>query len=154
IPLVHVDNIRASLEWCFGTNGNLTTGVRLAAAAVPMFLAKSLLPECRRWSERAIGALDDATHGGFEEMHLQPSLGVSSMQMHGQSDAARSALDRSLAIAEARSDILYQVALLGMLSMFYVRDGDFKGSLHYAKLTRAVAGVSENSMTAALANSI
>jgi predicted ATPase/DNA-binding winged helix-turn-helix (wHTH) protein len=153
-PLAHVDNVRAALEWCFGINGDLAIGVRLAASAAPMFLAISLLPECHRWSEQAIGALDHATRGGSEEMHLQASLGVSSMQMHGQSDAARSALNRSLAIAEARGDILYQVALLGMLSMFYVRNGDFKISLHYAKLSRAVEGVVESSAATALANSI
>ena len=39
------------------------------------------------------------TRGGIEEMNLQASLGVSSMQMHGQSEAARAALSRSLAIA-------------------------------------------------------
>jgi Anaphase-promoting complex subunit 5 len=63
-------------------------------------------------------------------------------------------LNRSLAIAEARGDTLYQVALLGMLSMFYVRDGDFKISLRYAKLSRAVEGIAENSVATALANSI
>jgi hypothetical protein len=114
----------------------------------------SLLPECHRWSERAILALDDATRGGSEEMHLQASLGVSSMQMHGQSDTARAALSRGLAIAEARGDVLNQVGLLGMLSMFHVRDGDFKTSLHYAKLSRAVDETVENSAAMALANSI
>jgi predicted ATPase/DNA-binding winged helix-turn-helix (wHTH) protein len=153
-PLAHVDNIRAALEWCFGVNGNFALGVGLAAAAVPVFLAMSLLPECHRWSERAILALDDATRGGFEEMHLQASFGVSSMQIHGQSDAAHAALSRSLEIAEARGDVLNQVGLLGMLSMFFVRDGDFKTSLHYAKLSRAVDGTAQNSAAMALANSI
>jgi len=116
--LADVDNVRAALEWCFGASGNRAIGVGLAAAAAPVFLAMSLLPECHRWSERAILALDDATRGGSEEMHLQASLGVSSMQMHGQSEAARAALSRSLGIAEARGDVLNQVGLLGMLSMF------------------------------------
>jgi predicted ATPase/DNA-binding winged helix-turn-helix (wHTH) protein len=152
--LAHVDNVRAALEWCFGASGNRAIGVGLAATAAPVFLAMSLLPECHRWSERAILALDDGTRGGSEEMHLQASLGVSSMQMHGQSDAARAALSRSLGIAEARGDVLNQVGLLGMLSMFHVRDGDFKTSLHYAKLSRAVDGTVENSAAMALANSI
>ena len=152
-PLAQIDNVRAALEWCFGIDGDLAIGVGLAAAAAPVFLAMSLLPECHRWSERAILALDGATRGGSEEMHLQASLGVSSMQMHGQSDAARAALSRSLAIAQARGDVLNQVGLLGMLSMFHVRDGDFKTSLHYAKLSRAIDGTVENSAAMALANS-
>jgi predicted ATPase/DNA-binding winged helix-turn-helix (wHTH) protein len=152
-PLAHLDNIRAALEWCFDVNGNAPIAVGLAAAAAPVFLAMSLLPECHHWSERAILALDDATRGGSKEMNLQASLGVSSMQVHGQSDAARVALNRSLAIAEAHGDVLNQVGLLGMLSMFDVRDGDFKASLHYAKLSRSVAGMLENSAAMALANS-
>jgi hypothetical protein len=87
------------LEWCFGVNGDLAIGIRLAAAAAPMFLAMSPLPECNRWSERAISALDDATRSGAEEMRLQASLDASSMHMYGQSDSARVALDRSLVIA-------------------------------------------------------
>jgi predicted ATPase/DNA-binding winged helix-turn-helix (wHTH) protein len=153
-PLAHIDNVRAALEWCFGAEGSLAIGVGLAAAAAPVFLAISLLRECHRWSERAILALDDDTRGGREEMNLQASLGVSSMQMRGQSDAARAALSRSLAIAEARGEVLNQVALLGMLSMFEVRDGDFKTSLHYAQLSRAVDGAAENAPAMALVNSI
>jgi tetratricopeptide (TPR) repeat protein len=142
------------LEWCFGVDGDLAIGVGLAAVAAPLFLTMSLLPECLGWSERAILALDDATRDGSEEMNLRASFGVSSMHVHGQSDAARAALIRSLEIAEARGDVLNQVGLLGMLSMFDVRDGDFKGSLHYAKRSRAVAGTAENSPAMALANSI
>jgi predicted ATPase/DNA-binding winged helix-turn-helix (wHTH) protein len=154
LPPAYIDNVRAALEWCFGVNGSLAIGVGLAAVAAPVFLAMSLLPECVSWSERAIRHLDDATRGGADEMNLQASLGVSSMHVHGQSDAARLALCRSLAIAEARGDVLNQVGLLGMLSMFDVRDGDFKRSLHYAKLSRAVDGTMEYSAAMALANSI
>ena len=99
-----LNNVRAALEWCFGENGDVGIGVGLAAAAAPVFLAMSLLPECHRWSERAILALDDASRGGTEEMHLQAGLGISSMHLHGESDAARMALSRSLAIAEERGD--------------------------------------------------
>lgn len=152
-PLAHVDNVRAALEWCFGSDGDPALAVRLAAAAAPVFLAMSLLPECYRWSERAILALDDARRGGPQEMHLQASLGVSSMQMRGQSEAARAALCRSLAIAEARGEVLNHVGLLGMLSMFEVRDSDFKTSLRFAQLSRAVAGAAESAPALALANS-
>ena len=63
-PLCRVNNVRAALEWCFGANGNTEVGIGLAAAAAPVFLAMSLLPECHRWSERAILALDDTRAGG------------------------------------------------------------------------------------------
>jgi predicted ATPase/DNA-binding winged helix-turn-helix (wHTH) protein len=154
VSFANVDNIRAALEWCFGTNGDLAIGIRLAAATAPMFLAMSLLPECHRWSESAILALDHDARGGAEEMHLQASLGISSMQIYGPNDAARAALSKGLAIAETRGDALYQIALLGTLSMFCVRNGDFKTSLHYAERSRAVEAASENAAAMALANSI
>jgi predicted ATPase/DNA-binding winged helix-turn-helix (wHTH) protein len=134
-----VNNVRAALEWCFGDNGNIDIGVRLAAAAAPVFLTMSLLPEAHRWSERALAALDEATRGGPEELRLQAVLGVVSMFTRGNDDAARSALDRSLAIAEARNDAPEQLQLLNLLHIFHQRTGDFKTTLHYAKRTLSVA---------------
>jgi tetratricopeptide (TPR) repeat protein len=92
--------------------------------------------------------------GGPEEMHLQAGLGISLTQMQGGSDAARVALNRSLAIAEQRGDILHQAGLLGMLHMFHFRVGDFKIALHYAKHCRTVAGSIDDPSAVALAHSI
>jgi predicted ATPase len=135
-----LNNVRAALEWCFSLNGNAEAGVGLAAAAVPVFWAMSLLPECHRWSERALQALGEADRGGPEEMHLQAGLGTSLMNMHGEGDAARAALNRSLAIAEERGDMLGQMGLLGMLHMFHLRGGHFTTALHYARRSSVVAG--------------
>ena len=154
IPVAHLDNIRAALEWSFGPTGDLVTGVHLAAVAAPVFLALSLFRECQLWSGRAIRALDCCALGGNDEMHLQASLGVSLLQMLGPSDAARTAMARGLTIAQAHGDALNQVRLLGMLSMFHVRDGDFIASLNDARRSRAVEGVAENPTALALANSI
>ena len=53
-----MNNVRAALDWCFGEDGDAKLGIRLAAAAVDVFLAMSLLAECHRWSRRALIALD------------------------------------------------------------------------------------------------
>jgi predicted ATPase/DNA-binding winged helix-turn-helix (wHTH) protein len=139
-----VNNVRAALEWCFGADGNSDIGVGLAAAAAPVFLAMSLLSECRRWSERAIFALDDAARGGLDEMHLQAALGVSLMYMHGARDSARLALERGLAIAEACGDALDQMRLLGPLNMFHLRAGNFATALEYAKRAFTAIGTVED----------
>jgi len=152
-PLAHLDNARAALEWCFGANGSLAIGVGLAAAAAPIFLTMSLLPECYRWSERAILALDNTSRGGANEMLLQASLGASSMHMYGQSETTQAALDRSLAIAEARGDVLHQVELLSTLTMFDTRAGNFKAALHWARLGQAVAETALDATAIALAHS-
>ena len=134
-----LNNVRAALEWCFGDDGSIDIGVRLAAAAAPVFLAMSLLPEGHRWSERAVLALDDATRGGAEEMRLQAVLGVALMFTRGNGEAARLALDRSLAIAEARGEAPDQLQLLNLLHMFHHRTGDFKAALRYARRSLPVA---------------
>ena len=50
----YLGNVRAALEWSFGPGGSDELAIRLAAAAGPLFLAMSLLTECRNWMERAI----------------------------------------------------------------------------------------------------
>lgn len=152
--LAGLGNVRAALDWAFGANGNAKTGVEVAAAGAPIFLALSLLTECQRWSERAIQALDDTTRGGREEMHLQAALGMSLMFTSGGNEKARVALNRSLAIAEDRGDALNQLQLFGLLQMYYLRIGDFKTALQYAK--RGVAGLPgiENLAARALAHSL
>ncbi len=134
-----LNNVRTALEWCFGDTGNKRAGIELAAAAAPAFLAMSLLPECRRWSERAILALEENVRGGPEEMHLQGTFGMASMYLHGKSDAALAALSRSAAIAEQQGDIIMQIGMLGMLRTFKFRSGEFKDALKYAKLCRTLA---------------
>jgi predicted ATPase/DNA-binding winged helix-turn-helix (wHTH) protein len=134
-----VNNVRAALEWCFSVNGDLEIGVGLAAAAVPAFLAMSLMAECQRWSERALLALDEASRGGHEEMQLQAALGLSLIFTRGMGEAARVALKRGLAIAEERDDALSQMQLLCPLHMFHFRIGDFKSALYYGKRTLSVA---------------
>jgi hypothetical protein len=71
-----------------------------------------LLPECHRWPERALQALDEKDRGGKEEMQLQASFGLSLMFMRGHSDAAAAALNRSLHIAQAYGDLLNEARLL------------------------------------------
>jgi predicted ATPase/DNA-binding winged helix-turn-helix (wHTH) protein len=149
---IALNNVRAALEWCFGSNGNADIGVGLAAAAAPVFWAMSLLPECHRWSQRAILALDDANRGGSEEMHLQAGLGTSLMNLHGKIDVAHVALNRSLAIAEQLGDDLGQMGLLGVLHVLHVRSGDFKAALHYAERSTAVAARGRHQAATALAH--
>ena len=128
------------VEWCLGQEGNIEIGVGLAAAPLAIgILAMSLLPECHRWSERAILALDDTGRGGQREMHLQAALGMSSMFTRGNSEEARAALHRVFTIAEERNDAPYQLQLLNMLHLFHGRAADFNGALQYAERSAAVA---------------
>ncbi len=149
-----IANARAALDWCFGSAGNTKFGIRLAAAAAPVFLSMSLLSECHRWTAKAIETLNDATRGGREEMQLQSAMGVSLMFTHGGRDAARVALERSLAIAEERGDGLDQLQVLGPLQMFHLRTGEFRIALHYAERCSTLAEALEDCGSATLAYSL
>jgi predicted ATPase/DNA-binding winged helix-turn-helix (wHTH) protein len=149
-----LNNVRAALEWCFGVNGNVSVGVELAAAAAPVFLTMSLLIECQRWSERALLALDDVSRGGREEMQLQAGLGISLMFTRGNSDPVHVALNRSLGIAEERSDALHMAGMLGMLHMYHLRGGDYRLALQYAEHSSRIAGKLGDAKLTTLAHSL
>lgn len=132
-------NVRAALEWCFGAGGDIGIGIGLAAAAAPIFMAMSLLIECRRWSERALLSIDRLQRGSVEEMHIQAALGLALMFTLGSSEAAREALSRSLEIAEERGDDQNQLQLLGRMHIFHERMGQFDAALRYARRSAVVA---------------
>ncbi|MDN3277112.1 winged helix-turn-helix domain-containing protein [Frankia sp. RB7] len=147
-------NVRAALDWCFSPTGDVGIGIALAAAAAPIFLAMSLLTECRRWSERALAAIDSASRGSAEEMHLQAALGLTLMFTRGGSEAARSALTRALAIAEMLGDAPNQLQLLGRMHIFHERIGQFEAALGYAQQSLVVAEALGDPASLALAQSL
>lgn len=147
-------NVRAALDWCFGPDGDRGIGIALAAAAAPIFLAMSLLIECRRWSERALLAITPSSRGSAEEMHIQAALGLTLMFTRGGSEAARGALSRSLAIAEARGDGVNQLQLLGRMHIFHQRMGEFDAALGYAQQSLAVARSLGDPASIAVAHSL
>ena len=149
-----LNNTRAALEWCFGESGNVALGVGLATTAAPVFLAMSLLPECHRWSERALLAIDEESRGGNEEMQLQASLGLSLIYTRGHSEAARAALNRSIDIAKVRGDHLNEIRLLGPLFFYYFRSGEFKVCLEYARRSSEIASTLGDASATALAHTL
>jgi predicted ATPase len=48
-----LDNIRASLDWCFSASGDAEIGKDLTAAYLSVWLYRGLPAECREWCERA-----------------------------------------------------------------------------------------------------
>ena len=138
----------------FGPNGNVEIGVGLAAAAAPIFLAMSLLPECHRWSKRAIFALDDATRGGSDEMHLQSGLGISSMYNMGNNEQSHAALMRGLELAEKLRDQVNQFRLVAQLNSFHRRAGNFDRMLEVARRSEAIANEMADPIGTAAAHSM
>jgi predicted ATPase len=152
--LSDIKNVRAALEWCFGDAGDLELGIALAAAAAPVFVAMSLFTESRRWSERAILALEAADHGSPEEMDLQAALGVSLMFLKGQGEAAWIALNKSLGIATSRYDAVAQLKVMAPLVMFRLRTGDFRAALECGRRASVLSAELAEPGAVALAHSL
>jgi tetratricopeptide (TPR) repeat protein len=51
-----------ALEWAFGPDGDPTIGVKLAAAASPLWLRQGWPTDCRRWALEALNDLDRRSH--------------------------------------------------------------------------------------------
>src|SRR6266566_1712621 len=149
-----LNNARAALEWCFSQDGNVEVGIGVAAAAAPVFFTMSLLPECLRWSERAVLALDESSRGGNEEMQLQAALGLSLMYTRGHSQAASASLHRSVEIANACGDHLNEMRLLGPLFFYHFRNGEFKICGEYARRSSDIADALNDPAATALANTL
>jgi len=136
---LHISTIRSALNWAFSENGDLSIGVRLAAACAPVFLTLSLFTECRTWCGRVVAQLDDRDRDTLAELELQAALGLSLMFTRGNGAAAETALRRALEVAEALGDRWNQLRVLGRLHIFHERIGDFKTARTWADMAGQVA---------------
>lgn len=87
-------------------------------------------------------------------MRLRLGLGISAMYMHGGREAARSALERSLEIAEIHGEPVEQLRILGPLNVFHLRGGEFTTALSQAQKYSAVSARLEDSAVAVSAHSV
>jgi predicted ATPase/DNA-binding winged helix-turn-helix (wHTH) protein len=134
-----IDNVRAALEWSFGHDEDLQTGVALAAASIPLWALLSLFDECRDWTARALARLGEGAAAGRHEMLLQAALGMSLMWAKGPVSAVCEAWKRSLSLAEALSDTEYQVRALYGLWVFHLRIAELRQALSLAEQLKRVA---------------
>jgi predicted ATPase/DNA-binding winged helix-turn-helix (wHTH) protein len=149
----YLGDIRAALEWSFGPDGSDGAAIRMAAAASPLFLAKSLFVECRGWMERAIDRMA-ADCDPRDQMEIHASLALSLMFTTGNSERVRDAFNTALMFAEQREDAYRQLRLLSGLSMYLHRTIDAAGSLEVAQRAESVAKKTGNPEDAALADSM
>jgi predicted ATPase len=129
----HMGNIRAALEWSFSSAGEAAIGVRLAAAAAPLFFELSLLVECVRWCEQGLAALPESDEDSSTRLELRATLAASTMFTRGNNDEVRRAIEDGLKLADALDDQRHQLHLLAGLNIFLTRIGDFQGAMAAAQ---------------------
>jgi predicted ATPase/DNA-binding winged helix-turn-helix (wHTH) protein len=135
----YVANVRAALEWAFSEIGEVAVATELAAASGPLFLATSLLMECRSWSERGIAALEASARTDPMELELHTSLALSQMFTTGNGDEVRKVLEKALCLAEKLQDPCQQLRLHACLHIFMIKIGKFDAALCLAQRSEMVA---------------
>lgn len=149
----YLGNIRAALEWSFGSNGNDRTTIRLAAAASQLLLAMALLLECRKWMERAI----DRMVGGCDprhQMEVHAALALSLMYTEGNSEKVREGFHTALNFALRQEDTHVHLCLLSGMSMYLHGIVDAAGTYELALRSAAVARKTGSPDDAAIADSM
>jgi predicted ATPase/DNA-binding winged helix-turn-helix (wHTH) protein len=149
----YLGNIRAALEWSFGPNGNDLTAIRLAAAASQLFLAMSLLLECRAWMEKAIDRMTpDCDHR--QQMKIHAALALSLMYTEGNSERVREAFHTALNFAQQHEDTRLHLSLLSGMSMYLHGLVDAAGTYELALRSAAAARKTGSPDDAAIADSM
>jgi predicted ATPase/DNA-binding winged helix-turn-helix (wHTH) protein len=135
-----LDNIRAALDWAFAPGGDLSTGVALAVASVPLWVELLLLDECRRRVERAIAGLAVGPGSGTrQEMQLQAALGLSLMYIEGPMPKTGAAWTRALELAVSLDDTDYQLRALWGLWVYRISTGEPRTALALTQRFRSLA---------------
>src|SRR5882724_7496941 len=149
----YLGNIRAALEWSFGPNGDGLKAIKLAAAASQLFLAMSLLLECRTWMEKALDRMtpdSDPRH----QMKVHAALAFSLMYTEGNSERVREAFHKALGLAQRHEDTHLHVCLLSGMSMYLHGVDDVTGAYELALRSVAAARKTGSPDDAAIADSM
>ena len=135
----NMPNVRKALAWCFSAPGNIDTGVDLVVSAAPLFLGLSQFLECQRWCQQALGAMPQDDRAAERELELQTALAASAMYVWDYGHDVRATIDRGLELSNMLGKPRRHFYLLGDLSVFLTRRGDFAGALAAAKEAADVA---------------
>ena len=102
-----ISNIRAALIWCFRPDGDAGTGIRLAAAAAPLYLHLSLLAECDRLTGLAAASAGFVSLPAALQLELLAARSVALRYTMGNSPEAHGVLEQAIALAEQIGDVEY-----------------------------------------------
>ena len=135
-----LDNLRAALDWAFSPGGDLSVGVALTAAAVPLWMHLSLMEECRGRVERALAAMEAGTSpDARREMKLHAALAGSLIYTKAEATEIGAAWTKALELAESLDDSEYQLRALRGLQFFHVASNRYRVGLELAEKFHSLA---------------
>lgn len=126
-----IDNVRRALDWSFSPQGDPELGVALSIAAVPLWMQKSLMSECRVNVERSLAHLASTGDTNREaQMHLYAGLSFALMHTMAPIREVDAAWTKTLSLAEQCGDTDYQLRAIW---------GLFAGSINSASYVTALS---------------
>jgi predicted ATPase/DNA-binding winged helix-turn-helix (wHTH) protein len=128
-----INNIRAALDWCFSSEGDVSLGAAITALFAPLWIHLGLITECRRRSERALAALGEANGDATTRMLLNIGLGITLNHSGARPDDALAVLTRGLRLAEELGDTVAEMYALWALWVTYGYKGNFRATEQYAE---------------------
>jgi len=148
----HIDDVRVALDWAFSGSGDVSLGVALTAATVPLWTHLSLLAECRGRVEQAIASLGHpAASNPGRDMRLYIALGHSILHT-GASGAQEmnAAFTKALELAEVIGDTRYRLGAIFGLYAHRLTTGEYRVALSLGEQFRTVAAETADRFDAAV----
>jgi len=144
-----IDDVRAALDWAFSSSRDVAAGVALTIAVVPLWTHLSLMEECRRRVEQALGCLGPAaSRDRRREMQLLAALGAALMYTKGAVPETRSAFAGTLEIADRLDDTDYRLRALWGLWVDRMNSGDVRQAMTLAETFSRAAAKSTDPLAA------
>lgn len=122
-----IADLRAALDWAFAPGGDPVLGVRIAAAAAPVWFKLLLLPELRRYLEHAIALSEGMTDiEDAVRIRLNVALGHAIFHGIGPIPEVAKALSAAWSVAQRAGDLNSQLQTLWALYGHYSTYGDYE----------------------------
>jgi len=135
-----IDDVRSALNWAFSPGGDVSIGVTLTVAAIPLWMHLSLMDECRMCVERALASgRAKLRRSDRDEMKLYTALGTALLYGRGPLPETDGVWSKALQIAERLGDSEYQLRALWGLTIYRVYVGNYRAALRLARTYRTVA---------------
>jgi predicted ATPase/DNA-binding winged helix-turn-helix (wHTH) protein len=123
-----LDNVRAALDWSFSPNGEVTSGIALTGAYVPVWFHLALLKECRERAERALDRLEAQPTNTDSDMQLRLELALALFHTVGFTPKAGRALTKVLDAAEPQDDPASQLRALWAMWTYQLGNGKHRAA--------------------------
>lgn len=125
-----IGNLRVALDWAFSEHGDVSAGIALTVAAIPLWFQLSLVDERLTAARRAVRALDGQPDGDRRQrMQLNVVLGWPQMNAIADVESGPQAWRTVLTIAEELDEVDYVLRALWALWVDRTNSADHAAAL-------------------------